>query len=52
MADAPLRRQPFVSKLWMVMPVDVANLAAGRSSDPTADAELTAKFRGAVRVKA
>jgi hypothetical protein len=40
------------STLGLVMPVDVANLAAGRSSDPAADAELTAKFRGAVRVKA
>ncbi|MFF7092679.1 hypothetical protein ACFY9A_09800 [Streptomyces rubradiris] len=52
MADVPLRRQPFVSKPWTVMPMDVASLAAGRSSDPAADAELAAKFRGAVRVKA
>ncbi|MEV7241784.1 hypothetical protein AB0N92_11120 [Streptomyces sp. NPDC093248] len=40
------------STIGFVMPMDIANLAAGRSSDPAADAELTAKFRNAVRVKA
>ncbi|WP_030345086.1 hypothetical protein [Streptomyces sp. NRRL S-1022] len=40
------------STLGLVMPMDIANLAAGRSSDPAADAELTAKFRAEVRVKA
>ncbi|MGW4561028.1 hypothetical protein ACWEN3_01060 [Streptomyces sp. NPDC004561] len=40
------------STLGMVMPMDVATLAAGRSSDPATDAELTAKFRNEVRVKA
>ncbi|MFB0617453.1 hypothetical protein [Streptomyces sp. AGS-58] len=40
------------STLGMVMPMDIATLASGRSSDPAADAELTAKFRSEVRVKA
>ncbi|TWV35848.1 hypothetical protein FRZ03_26310 [Streptomyces misionensis] len=40
------------STLGMVMPMDVAMLAAGRSGDPAADAELAAKFRNEVRVKA
>ncbi|MEU6671730.1 hypothetical protein [Streptomyces sp. NPDC046727] len=40
------------STLGMVMPVDLANLMAGRSSDPATDAELAAKFRKEVRVKA
>ncbi|MFI9392090.1 hypothetical protein ACIG53_14540 [Streptomyces bauhiniae] len=40
------------STVGLVMPMDIATLAAGRSSDPAADAELTAKFRAAVRVKA
>ncbi|AYN41373.1 hypothetical protein D9753_23625 [Streptomyces dangxiongensis] len=40
------------STLGMVMPMDIATLASGRSSDPADDAELTAKFRNEVRVKA
>ncbi|MEU1011755.1 hypothetical protein [Streptomyces sp. NPDC005890] len=40
------------STLGMVMPMDFANLVAGRSGDPAADAELAAKFRSQVRVKA
>ncbi|MFR9791216.1 hypothetical protein ACL07V_21580 [Streptomyces sp. MB22_4] len=40
------------STLGLVMPMDVATLAAGRSSDPATDAELVAKFRNEVRVKA
>lgn len=40
------------STLGVVMPMDFANLAAGRSSDAAADAELTAKLRNEVRVKA
>ncbi|MEV7199024.1 hypothetical protein [Streptomyces griseoluteus] len=40
------------STVGFVMPMDIATLAAGRSSDPAQDAELTAKFRSAVRVKA
>lgn len=40
------------STIGMVMPMDFANLAAGRGSDPAKDAELTAKFRSQVRVKA
>lgn len=40
------------STLGVVMPMDVVNLAAGKSGDPAADAELTAKFRNEVRVKA
>ncbi|MFG2605770.1 hypothetical protein ACGFT2_19830 [Streptomyces sp. NPDC048514] len=40
------------STLGMVMPMEIASLAAGRSSDPAADAELAAKFRKEVRVKA
>ncbi|GAA1045406.1 hypothetical protein FSY75_24355 [Streptomyces sp. TR1341] len=40
------------STLGMVMPMDVATLAAGRASDPATDAELAAKFRNEVRVKA
>ncbi|KIE28004.1 membrane protein [Streptomyces sp. MUSC 125] len=40
------------STLGVVMPMDIATLAAGRSSDPATDAELTAKLRNEVRVKA
>ncbi|MFD4791604.1 hypothetical protein ACFWN1_32130 [Streptomyces sp. NPDC058459] len=40
------------STVGFVMPMDIATLAAGRTSDPATDAELTAKFRAAVRVKA
>ncbi|MFJ4519745.1 DUF1720 domain-containing protein [Streptomyces sp. NPDC088810] len=40
------------STVGFVMPMDFANLVAGRSSDPAADAELAAKFRSQVRVKA
>ncbi|PZH01630.1 hypothetical protein C1I97_22125, partial [Streptomyces sp. NTH33] len=40
------------STLGMLMPMDVANLMSGKSSDPAADAELTAKFRKEVRVEA
>ncbi|MEU0002732.1 hypothetical protein ABZ079_00090 [Streptomyces sp. NPDC006314] len=40
------------STLGLVMPMDLASLLAGRSSDPAADAELAAKFRDEVRVKA
>ncbi|WP_250403342.1 hypothetical protein [Streptomyces cellostaticus] len=40
------------STVGFVMPMDIANLAAGRSSDPAADAELTAKFRKEIRVPA
>ncbi|WP_330457832.1 hypothetical protein OIB37_13550 [Streptomyces sp. NBC_00820] len=40
------------STLGLVMPMDFATLAAGRSTDPAEAAELTAKFRKEVRVKA
>ncbi|WP_340379222.1 hypothetical protein U5640_29785 [Streptomyces sp. SS7] len=40
------------STLGFVMPMDIATAAAGRPTDAEADAELTAKFRNAVRVKA
>ncbi|PKW07811.1 hypothetical protein SAMN05428944_5109 [Streptomyces sp. 1222.5] len=39
------------STLGFVMPMDIASLVAGRSSDPAADAALVAKFRNEVRVK-
>ncbi|MYW48631.1 DUF1720 domain-containing protein, partial [Streptomyces sp. SID161] len=39
------------STLGFVMPMVYADLAAGRSSDPAADAELAAKLRNEVRVK-
>ncbi|RZU37461.1 hypothetical protein EV284_2632 [Streptomyces sp. BK022] len=40
------------STIGLVMPIDIATLAAGRTSDPAQDAELTARFRSVVRVKA
>ncbi|PWI18420.1 hypothetical protein DI272_32975 [Streptomyces sp. Act143] len=40
------------STLGFVMPMEFASLAAGKSSDPAADAELTAKLRKEVRVNA
>ncbi|MCH0566747.1 hypothetical protein [Streptomyces sp. MUM 2J] len=40
------------STLGFVMPMEFASLAAGRSADPEADAELAAKLRNEVRVKA
>ncbi|MET9729404.1 hypothetical protein ABZZ79_01695 [Streptomyces sp. NPDC006458] len=40
------------STLGLVAPIDLANLASEKKSDPAAAADLTAKFREEVRVKA
>ncbi|MFJ8081132.1 hypothetical protein ACIQ6Y_10915 [Streptomyces sp. NPDC096205] len=40
------------STLGLVVPMDVANLASGKKSDAPAAADITAKFRKEVRVKA
>ncbi|CAL9444275.1 hypothetical protein [Streptomyces sp. enrichment culture] len=40
------------STLGLVAPIDLANLASGKKSDPAAAADITAKFRKEVRVKA
>ncbi|MFF0199463.1 hypothetical protein [Streptomyces sp. NPDC005017] len=40
------------STLGLVAPIELANLASEKASDPAAAAEITAKFREEVRVKA